>query len=77
VINTIAKLVRIRGIGPWLSRGLLKFRRTASNELLVQQLKEVPNGGHDDGPDALAGALKLLLRLLGDAFEQNVTESLA
>jgi predicted phage terminase large subunit-like protein len=75
VINSISKLVRIRRVGPWLSRGLLKFRKSVSNELLIQQLKEFPNGGKDDGPDALDGALRLLVKLLGKEFEESVTET--
>jgi predicted phage terminase large subunit-like protein len=75
ITNSISKVVRIRRVGPWLSRGLLKFKRTRSNELLIEQLKEFPNGGKDDGPDALDGALRLLLKLLGKDFEESVTET--
>lgn len=59
ITNTINKELRIGRLGPYLSRKELMFKNTASNRLLVQQLKEFPNGDHDDGPDALEMAIRL------------------
>jgi predicted phage terminase large subunit-like protein len=59
--NTVPKNVRIRRIGPWLSRRSIRFLRgCASTELLVNQLRDFPLGSHDDGPDALEMALRLV-----------------
>jgi predicted phage terminase large subunit-like protein len=60
VHNTIAKETRIDRLGGLLSRGLIKFRPTQSNRMLVDQLKQFPHGDHDDGPDALEMAYRLL-----------------
>jgi predicted phage terminase large subunit-like protein len=59
--NTVPKNMRIRRIGPWLSRRNMRFLRgCASTELLVNQLRDFPLGSHDDGPDALEMALRLV-----------------
>jgi predicted phage terminase large subunit-like protein len=60
VNQSVAKTLRIERLGKWFSQRLLRFRRTASNELLIQQLKDFPYGKHDDGPDALEAAIALL-----------------
>jgi predicted phage terminase large subunit-like protein len=58
--NQVSKLVRIRRLSPWLSQRRLRFLRgSASTRLLVEQLRDFPNGAHDDGPDALEMALRL------------------
>lgn len=59
--NSVPKRVRIRRIGPWLSRQRMRFLRgSASTELLVDQLRDFPLGSHDDGPDALEMAVRLV-----------------
>ena len=58
--NTTPKRMRIDRLGPLLRNADLVFRRTLSNEILVQQLKDHPNAKHDDGPDALESAIRLL-----------------
>jgi predicted phage terminase large subunit-like protein len=58
--NTVKKQVRIRRLGPYLSRRQMRFlSRSASTQLLVDQLRDFPAGAHDDGPDALEMALRL------------------
>jgi predicted phage terminase large subunit-like protein len=69
--NTINKELRIGRLGPYLSRKELMFKSTPSNRLLVAQLKEFPNGDHDDGPDALEMAIRLGLELSGQSTEGN------
>lgn len=60
ITNHTNKLVRIRRLGPYLSRGRLRFRRHSPGaQLLVDQLRDFPGGAHDDGPDALEMALRL------------------
>lgn len=56
--NSEAKLLRIRGLGGFLSRGQIRVRNTAGGRMLVDQLRDVPNGEHDDGPDSLSGFVK-------------------
>ncbi len=62
VNQTVNKAVRIERLGKWFDQRLIRFRRSASNELLLDQLKQFPYGQHDDGPDALEGAIALLCR---------------
>lgn len=57
VTNTTNKQDRIRRLTPYLSRGIVRFVEGPGTRLLVQQLREFPMGGHDDGPDGLEGAL--------------------
>ena len=59
--NRVNKLVRIRKLGPLLSTHRLRFKAdSAGTRLLVDQLKDFPNGEHDDGPDALEMAVRLI-----------------
>lgn len=60
VTQTANKNLRMEKVGKWLHGRLLRFRRTASNELLVSQMREFPYGTHDDGLDALEAAIALM-----------------
>ena len=65
LVNTVNKQVRIRRIGPYLARHAIRFRAGSPGaELLVQQLREFPEGDHDDGPDALEMAIRVMGQLL-------------
>lgn len=55
----VKKEVRIRRLTPPLNAGKIHFRATPGTRLLVQQMKQFPNGDHDDGPDALEQAKRL------------------
>lgn len=73
--NQVNKLVRIRRLGPYLQRGLLHFKAGSSGaQLLVQQLQDFPEAEHDDGPDALEGAVRLMDHMLSpvDSGEAEV-----
>lgn len=59
--NMVNKQVRIRRLGPYLAQGQVRFRNTPGTRLLVRQLKEFPVGSHDDGPDALEMALRIMI----------------
>ena len=63
VWHTTSKLARIQGIESYYSNGQLRFLDTWNQEYpkLIEQLIEFPVAAHDDGPDALAGAVSLLL----------------
>lgn len=61
--NHVAKQVRIRRVGPYLSSRRIRFlARSHSTRLLVDQLRDFPLGAHDDGPDAL----EMAIRMAGD-----------
>jgi len=67
--NRVNKLVRIRRLTPLLSQGKLRFKGGSPGaRLLVEQLRDFPNGGHDDGPDALEMALRLASKLVNEKF---------
>lgn len=78
IFNSVAKDVRIRRLGQWLTSGKIHFKTHSSGTaLLVEQLRQFPIGDHDDGPDALEMALRLLNRQLGDsAFDDGLGTNL-
>lgn len=58
------KLIRIRQLTPYLTRGRIRFRAGSRGaEMLVDQLKYFPTYKHDDGPDALHMLIELLVSL--------------
>ena len=61
--HTTPKLARIQAIEPYYSNGQLLFLDTWNQDYpeLVEQLIHYPLAAHDDGPDALAGAISLIL----------------
>jgi predicted phage terminase large subunit-like protein len=62
--NRTNKLVRIRRLGPYLASGGVRFKRGSPGaQLLIRQLRDVPIGDHDDGPDAFEMALRLAIRM--------------
>jgi predicted phage terminase large subunit-like protein len=52
------KILRIQSLQPDIKNGRVKFRR--DQQKLIEQLINFPSADHDDGPDALEGALNLL-----------------
>jgi len=60
--NTAPKLARIESIEPHFSSGQLQFLDSWNQDYpeLVDQLVHFPLDAHDDGPDALAGAIALI-----------------
>lgn len=60
---------RIEGISGLFERGLIKFnealQNTADYGAFLNQLLAFPNGNHDDGPDALEGAVHMLQKRIG------------
>lgn len=72
--NQIKKIVRIRRLTPYLAKRQIRFKGGSRGaRLLVEQLRDFPNGDHDDGPDALEMAFRLAAELLsapGDYVEE-------
>jgi predicted phage terminase large subunit-like protein len=62
-ISRVNKNLRISRLGPLLEGKEFKFLDTPSNRLLVNQLKEFPLASHDDGPDALEMACRMINKL--------------
>jgi predicted phage terminase large subunit-like protein len=64
--NRVKKVVRIRRLTSYLSQDCLRFKANSKGaKLLVEQLRDFPNGDHDDGPDALEMAIRLGNEILG------------
>lgn len=57
------KSLRIRRLGPAIVRRELRIADTPGGRLLYQQLRDWPMGQHDDGPDALEMALRLMTEM--------------
>jgi predicted phage terminase large subunit-like protein len=76
VNQTVNKNVRIERLGKWFNDRRFRFRKTASNELLIAQAKAFPYGDHDDGIDSLEACLAMLCRSV-DALHgmHEVTET--
>ena len=66
-----SKATRIQRLDPYLANGKFQFRDTADCHMLVEQLQMFPTKGfHDDGPDALEMAVRLLGKF-GGAEEEG------
>jgi predicted phage terminase large subunit-like protein len=68
ITNVTPKPVRIRRHGKYLAARQYRFRRTPGTQILVDQLREFPNGTHDDGPDALEMALRVAIQVFNERF---------
>ena len=63
--NTLNKGIRIRRLDSYLARRCLRFHSLSpSCRLLVEQLRSFPAGTHDDGPDALEMAVRMVEKLI-------------
>jgi len=64
VENYAPKVCRIRGLTLPLAKRSLRFKANSpGTAMLVQQLRDFPGADHDDGPDALAQARQVALKL--------------
>jgi len=54
--------IRIEALEPYISNGQLLFLTSWNRDypLLIEQLVHFPLAAHDDGPDALAGAVQFI-----------------
>lgn len=71
--NHVNKEVRIRRLTYLLSMHKLKFKAGSPGaEMVVNQMRDFPMGDHDDGPDALEMAHRLMIGVMhGRKFAQN------
>jgi len=76
--NRVPKIIRIRRLTPYLARQDIRFKANSPGAgLLVEQLRDFPHGSHDDGPDALEMAIRIMGQLLAvPEPEEPVTEFL-
>lgn len=75
--NYAAKIVRIRRLSTLLSQRRIRFKRGSDGaNLCVQQLRDFPNGDHDDGPDALEMVVRAMFLKLDDDHEDEISNSL-
>lgn len=58
--NHVDKTSRIRELGSVIIRHQLRFASNDDCRMLVRQLRAFPQGEHDDGPDALEMAVRIL-----------------
>lgn len=69
-----SKEIRIKGLGPLVELGVIRFQKGHSDQqLLIEQLLSFPSG-ETDGPDALEMAIRLLRRATAK-MEYQVVES--
>ena len=67
LVNTVSKEARIRRLGPYLFQRQMRFKwDSAGTRLLVEQLRQFAVGDHDDGPDALEQALRVMIGLVNE-----------
>jgi hypothetical protein len=60
----VGEQVWIRRLGTYLAQRKLRFKqRSGGTSLLVEQLRDFAVGEHDDRPDALEMALRLMIQL--------------
>ncbi len=60
ITSSVSKESRIRNLTVYLAQRRLRVRNTKGGRRLVQQMRDFPMGEHDDGPDALHMATKLV-----------------
>jgi len=64
IINNVNKQVRIRRLGPYLAQKSIRFRAgNPASKIVVEQLRDFPSATHDDGPDAMEMALRVMIDL--------------
>ncbi len=69
---SISKAIRIRRIGPYLSRKGIRFKQNSKGTaLLVDQLRDFPNNDHDDGPDGLEMALRIAIEIFNGKYRTD------
>lgn len=71
------KNTRISRLGIWLQRKFFRFKlHCPDTKILLQQLKDHPHSDHDDGPDALEGALRVLTMLIDPSNDDTEMDAM-
>lgn len=72
--NKDHKEARIRRLTPYLSMRRIRFKRNSpGTTLLVNQMRDFPNGEHDDGPDALEMAVRVAVDMVMGGGAQGIS----
>ena len=58
--NGVQKEVRIRKLTPYLTQDMIRFKNTEQTKIGVTQMESFPHAQHDDAPDSLEGAVRIL-----------------
>jgi predicted phage terminase large subunit-like protein len=68
------KILRIESLQPDIKNGRIRFRR--DQKTLISQIIDFPMATHDDGPDALEGAISLISRrsAVADYYKEQMHE---
>jgi len=76
--NMVKKELRIERLSPYLARGMVKIRRNKGGLELFRELREFPQCDHDDGPDAMEMACRVLDRGMapGDGLGNNLLQAI-
>jgi len=64
----VNKETRIERLGPYFDQRIFRFKRNKGTERLLAQLREFPLADHDDGPDAMEQATRLIERVATLAY---------
>jgi predicted phage terminase large subunit-like protein len=73
LINTVGKNIRIRRLGPYLGQKQIRFKSNSpGTKLLVDQLRDFPVSQHDDGPDSLEMALRVMIDIHNGRYAKTV-----
>lgn len=69
------KILRIQSLQPDIKNGRVKFKR--DQQKLIEQLVNFPSADHDDGPDALQGAMAMIAKRSGiaDFYKEEANEN--
>lgn len=78
VNNSIHKNTRISRLSLWFQRGFFKYKRGCRHtKIMMQQILDHPNSDHDDGPDALEGAIRTLTQVVDISTVQSSDNTVA
>lgn len=67
--NRVNKKMRIRRLSPLLAQRRIRFKAGSSGSIkCVEQLRDFPNGDHDDGPDSMEMAARMAMDILGNSL---------
>lgn len=75
--NFTSKIVRIRRLSSLLAQKRIRFRAGSEGaNLCIQQMRDFPNGDHDDGPDSVEMLCRLMFDKLGDSDEDQLQDQM-
>ena len=75
--NFTAKKVRVRRLSTLFSQRRIRFKAGSEGAAIcVQQIRDFPNGDHDDGPDSLEMLCRCMFAMLEDETENDLSENI-